>query len=105
MAYQKQPNKGFFGKNRNRKNEKSPTHTGNLLIGDDTLAALNQMKAEGKALTLYVSGWENVPQGGGEKYFSIVCNTPQGQGSAGTPPPPVRRTPATKPPQEDDIPF
>lgn len=98
MANTKIPNSGFFGKNNRKTKENSPDLTGSLLIGDDTLQALNDAKARGELPMLYLAGWTKTPQDGGDKYVSMKCNPPMPKQGAG-----AGATKVTK--KDDDIPF
>lgn len=97
----KQPNKGFLGKNKNRKSDKSPDYTGSILIGEDTLAQLMAEKASGKPTVIYLSGWKNTPQGGGDPYISVLCNAAQNRGTSTTQQ--SQQKPQGK--KDEDIPF
>lgn len=100
MAYDRKPNSGFFGKNKKKNSERAPDYTGSILIGEDTLGALMAMKASGKPVTLYLSGWKRTPQGGGDAYISLACNAGmQQQGSKA----PAPKKPTQQP--DEDIPF
>src|SRR4051812_42794062 len=71
------PNSGYFGKNTRKTKATSPDYTGKATIGEDTLAALCTLKASGKPVVLYLSGWKRTPQGGGEQYISLAVSPPQ----------------------------
>lgn len=101
-GFKKQPNRGFFGKNNKKTNERQPDYTGSLLIGEDTLAQMMADKAAGKPVMLYLSGWKNTPQAGGEPYISLACNAPQPKAVQGSQQRPAARRASG---QDEDVPF
>lgn len=106
MAYEKKPNRGYFGKNKKKTTDKQPDYTGSLLIGDDVFQQLVQAKQSGKPIMMFLSGWKSTPQGGGDPYISLACNAAMEQRPA------QQSAPARKPAassqvndSDDDIPF
>lgn len=103
------PNSGYFGKNNRKTKANSPDYTGKATIGEDTLAALCTLKASGKPVVLYLSGWKRTPQGGGETYISLAVSPPQEvdanrSGSAGGGQQ-EQPKPQAKKAEDEDIPF
>lgn len=106
------PNNGYFGKNKTKKSDKSPDYTGSILLGDDVLAQLQEYKATGRPVMLYLSGWKKTPQGGGDPYISLACNTALPQQNAAPAPAYAPAAPKAKPAarqqnedKDEDIPF
>lgn len=99
------PNSGYFGKNnRTDKKPNSPDYTGKVIIGDDTLATLNAMKASGKTVMLYLSGWKRTPQAGGEQYISLSVSPPMEERSGSGQQQQSKPQAASKA-EDEDIPF
>lgn len=99
------PNSGFFGKNNRKAQPNSPDYTGKVSIGDDTLATLNAMKASGKAMVLYLSGWKRTPQAGGEQYISLSVGPPMAERSGFVQAQPQSKPQAASKAEDEDIPF
>lgn len=103
------PNSGFFGKNNRKTKATSPDYTGKATIGEDTLAALCTLKASGKPVVLYLSGWKRTPQGGGEPYISLAVSPPMemdvNRGGGQQEQQQQAKPQATTKAEDEDIPF